>query len=165
MTPFEQLGRSMRRMLTEHPLFQANPLGDWEDLVGEQVAQYSYPKELKDGCLLIVCYDAVWKHHLEMNREALLERINQEMDIPLVRKIRFRIGELPEPDTTINSYARLLDKMKPRRRRPRKRKVRLRTLSEDEKALVSGLADKDLRRLAKRLLRRVPLDDSDGAAG
>jgi hypothetical protein len=153
------LGAVVQNMLGKHPVFQANPIGDWADIAGIQVARYSSPKTLKDGRLTVVCHDSIWKHHLEMMRDQLLARINQAQSAPLVKRIVFKIGELPEADEPLNPNHRMLEKLAPKRLRRSRPKVSKRPLTADEEELVKKLPDKELRTLARRILSRIPIEE------
>ncbi len=156
------LGPLVRGVLEHHPAFSASPLGDWSDLVGEQVARYSLPTSIRDKVLVIVAYDSVWKHHLELNREALIEKINKSRPEPLVEDIRVKVGEVPETQPVLNPNRSLFGKMKAGRHRPRKlEKVPVRKLTPAEKALLKSLPDQELRTIGARLLRHIPPEDPE----
>jgi hypothetical protein len=158
------LGPLLQQILNKHPAFSPNPLGDWALLAGEQVARHCQPKSLNNKVLKIVVQDSNWKHHLHLNQEALLTRINQARPEPLVEKIILVVGEIPEEKPLLNPNAKLLDKMKAKSRRGKKTKAVLRDLSADEKQQLQRIADPELRRLCTRLLRRVT-DEPDLAPG
>jgi hypothetical protein len=154
------VGSALRRALLAHPAFSANPLGDWKELVGEQVARYSQPKSLKKGVLVVVAYDSVWKHHLELNKEVLMEKINSKRSEPVVEKIVIRVGEVPEALPVLNSKSRQAENLEARRYRAgKKKKAPVRPLTPEEKALLKSLPDEDLRRIGARLLKRLPLEE------
>jgi hypothetical protein len=153
------LGPLLHNVLEKHPSFSANPLGDWCDLAGEQLARYSRPVSLKNKVLVIAAYDSVWMHHLEINKEDLLKKINSGRSEPIVEKISIRVGVLPPTPDVINPNHRMLEKMAPKRYRPGKRKkTPLRPLTPEEKDLLKNLPDPDLRAIGERLLRRIPID-------
>ena len=157
-----EVGDAMRRAIQAHPAFSANPLGDWNELVGEQVARYSQPRSLKKGVLTIVAYDSVWKHHLELNKEHLIQKINKKRPEPLVESIVVRVGQVPESVPVLNPNRRQAEKLESKRYRPqKKKKVPTRPLTPEEKALLKSLPDAELRQIGARLLRRVPLDEEN----
>ena len=157
------VGPIIRHFLRRLPAFSASALGEWRDLVGDQVAQYSQPKSLKQKLLTIIAHDSVWKHHLDLNREALIEKINKNRPEPIVEKIVVRVGELPQTPPVLNPRHRELEKLAARRSRsPKKEKIALRELTPEEKELLKKLPDPDLRAIGKRLLRRLPLDEKEG---
>ena len=162
----EPLDALLRRVLHDHPAFSANPLGNWEDLVGVQIARYSQPQSLKNKVLVIVAYDSIWKHHLELNKEGLIHKINDGRPESLVEKIVIRVGELSESMPVLNPNHRLLEKMKAKRPQSKKQKrPPARPLTEEEKTLLKELPDAELRKVGRRLLSRFPAapaqDDQD----
>jgi len=151
----------LREVLDGHPSFAANPIGNWQDLVGEQVARYTQPKSLKKKVLVVSAYDSIWKHHLELNKDILAQAINRGRKEPLVEKIVVRVEEVPESMPVLNPSHRLLERIKPKRR-PQKgsKKKAVRPLSPEEKALLAKISDPDLRTIGSRLLKRLS-DDAD----
>ncbi|NLI83430.1 MAG: DUF721 domain-containing protein [Deltaproteobacteria bacterium] len=155
------LGSLLKGLLRRHPSFSASPLGDWRDLVGEQAARYSQPVSLRKGVLVIVAYDSIWKHHLELHKAVLLERINEKAPESLVEKIVIRVGEVPDTPPVLNPHQRQLEKLSPvRSRRRRQRKAAMRPLTADEKDLIRSLPDASLRAIGTRLLRRTEHPES-----
>lgn len=152
------LSHLVRTILKEHPAFSANPLGDWADLAGEQVARYSQPISLKKKVLVIVAHDSVWKHSLEMEKEALMARINRGRPESLVKKIVIKVGEVPKALPVLNPGSRELEKSSSKRYRPKKLvKTPLRKLTPEDRELIRQLPS-ELRKVAERLLKRIPND-------
>jgi hypothetical protein len=154
------VGHLMGLLIERHPSFSTNPVGDWKELVGDQVARYCQPQSLKQKVLFIAAYDSIWKHHLELHKEALVEKINLGRPEPLVEKIVIRVGELPENDQRLthdhpgsgqSGAGKLREKKK-------KRKVPNRRLTPDEKSFLKSLQDPDLKVIGARLLKRIPLE-------
>jgi hypothetical protein len=158
--PKEALGPLLKRMLEKHPAFSPNPLGDWNEVVGELIARHCQPKSLKNSTLRIVVADSHWKHHLHMHQEALLARINAGRSTPLAEKLIFVVGEIPASIPTLNPNYKLIEKLKAKTQRGRKKKTSLRELTTAEKALLQTIVDPELRRACTRLLRRVNEDTS-----
>jgi hypothetical protein len=155
---FLPVGALLRGALESHPAFSANPLGDWSQLAGDMVGRHSQPISLKKKVLKVVAYDSVWMHHLELNKEPLIEKINRGRPEPLVEKIVIQVGEVPEALAALNPNQRLLEKIDTNRSRPKRRKKpTLRKLTSEEKALIKSLPDPDLRAVSERLLRLLPL--------
>jgi len=155
------IGPVVRGWLERHPAFSASPLGDWGELVGEQVARYSRPKSLKNKVLVVVAFDSIWKHHLELNRHAVMEKINENRREPLVEEMIVRVGGVPESDPVLNPAYVQLAKLKTTRNRGRKyEKTPVRPLAPEEKALLKKLPDPDLRTIGARLLKRIPVENT-----
>ena len=155
-----EVGNAMRKALLAHPAFSANPLGDWNELVGEQVARYSQPKSLRKGVLTVVAYDSVWKHHLELNKAHLMEKINGKRPEPVVEDIVIRVGHVPESLPVLNPKSRQAEKVEAKRyRTKKKKKAPTRPLTPEEKDLLKSLPDAELRKIGARLLKRLPLEE------
>jgi hypothetical protein len=154
------VGSLFKAILRKHPSFMANPIGDWSEIVGVQVARYSHPVSLKKKALLIIAYDSVWKHHLELNKEAILEKINQKSREALVEKISIRVGQLPASGPILNPNYKLLEK-KGAKHSPvrRQRKTPARQLTPEEMEVLKGITDPELKAISTRLLKRMPLDN------
>jgi hypothetical protein len=157
------VGDLIQRFVKSHPAFSANPLGDWQDFVGEQTARHSQPQSLKKKVLTVTAYDSIWKHHLDLNREAIINNINRGHSEPLVEKMVVRVGEIPKEAPVLNPDHKLLDKLGSKRRRaPRKKRPPLHPLTDEEKALLKKLPDPELRKMGKRLLQLLPEDKEVG---
>ena len=157
--PVTSLGSLVRGVLEMHPAFSPNPLGDWVEIAGEQVANHSQPKTLKDRVLVIVAYDSVWRHHLELQKEELMRRINGNRPEPIVERITVKVGEIQTVPPVLNPSNKKLQKVKPRRLASgKKQKTALRPLTAEERSLLASLRDPELKKIGKRLLQRIPLD-------
>jgi len=157
-----RVAAAVKLFLASHPAFTPNPLGDWTELVGPQVARYARPHSLKKKVLVIHAYDAIWKHHLDLNKDALLEKINQGRPEPLVERIRVLVGEVPASEPVLNPNYKLLNELKAKNVRARKRKKPpVRRLTDEEKELLARLPDPDLRAIGRKLLQRLPLEEDE----
>lgn len=147
--------------MKDHPAFAANPLGEWQDVVGAEAARASRPVSLRKGVLIIVTDAPVWKHHLELHKELLMDFINARHTEPIVTKIVIRIGELPETEPVLNPEHQKLEKVRPRKLKPqRPKKGKPRPLTPSEKAFLKSIPDPDLRAIATRLLKHTVPDES-----
>jgi hypothetical protein len=156
------VGRLVSLLIDRHPSFSATPVGDWKELVGEQVARYCQPQSLNKKVLIVTAYDSVWKHHLELHKEALVEKINRGRPEPLVEKIVVRVGELLEDAPRLPpDYPGKTQSGSGKIRENRKRKTPTRQLNPEEKTFLKNLQDPDLRALGTRLLKRIPLDSNE----
>ncbi|MCU0586682.1 MAG: DUF721 domain-containing protein [Syntrophobacteraceae bacterium] len=155
------LGSVVQTVMKAHPAFQANPLGNWAEIVGPDAAQASQPVSLRKGTLVIVTDAPVWHHHLEMHKIALMDAINVRHTEPLVHKIVIRIGSLPESPPALNPEHRKLHRIQTGRSKPPKpKKAKARALTPEEKAFLKSIPDPDLRAIGTRLLKHTPPDES-----
>jgi hypothetical protein len=156
----DMVGPLVKRLVARHPSFSTNPLGDWKELVGDEAARYCQPQSLKQKVLVVAAYDAVWKHHLELLKGPLLEKINRGCAEPLVEKMVVRVGELSETAPQLNPDYPGLDKTSGKTRQKKKKKTPSRPLTPDERALLKSFQDPELREIGARLLKRIPLESS-----
>jgi len=157
-----KVGSLLKNFLEQHPAFAANPIGDWKELVGEQVARCTSPRSLKNKVLVIVAHDSVWKHHLEQYKEILTEKINGSRPDPIVEQIVIKVAELPESAPILNPAHKNLEKIKSRRHAARRKlKAPARKLTPEEQALIKSLPDPDLREIGAKLLKRIPVEENE----
>ena len=76
------VGHVVGLFIKQHPAFTPNPLGDWQELVGESIARYCQPQSLKKKVLTVIAHDSVWKYHLELLKDSLLAKINRGVQNP-----------------------------------------------------------------------------------
>ncbi len=157
-----KVGSLLKKFLEQHPAFTASPIGDWKELVGEQVARSTSPRSLKNKVLVIVAHDSVWKHHLEQYKEILTERINGKRPEPIVENIVIKVAELPESAPVLNPAYKNLEKIRARRYASRRKlKAPARKLTPEEQSLIKSLPDPDLREIGAKLLKRIPADQAE----
>jgi len=155
------LAAVVQQVMRDHPAFAANPLGDWQDVVGADAARACQPVSLRKGVLVIVTDSPVWRHHLELHKAVLMDFINAPHSEPIVTKIVTRIGELPETAPVLNPEHQKLEKVRPRKTGPRKpKKAKPRPLTSQEKAFLKSIPDPELRAIGTRLLRHTVPDES-----
>ena len=157
-----KVGPLLKKFLEQHPAFDANPIGDWKDLVGEQVARCTSPRSLKNKVLVIVARDSVWKHHLEQHKEILTEKINAGRPERIVEQIVIKVAEMPESAPVLNPAHKNLEKIKARRYAARRKlKAPARKLTPEEQSLIKSLPDPDLREIGAKLLKRIPAGEAE----
>lgn len=160
--PAMQVGPLLKDLLGRRPEFSANPIGDWRELVGEQVARHTRPKSLKKKVLVVAAHDSVWKHHLEQYKDLLIDKINGKRKEKLVEEISIRVAEIPDDSPVLNPAHKNLDKLRAKKTGSRKKtRTPSRTLTPEEQKLLKTISDPDLRELGTRLLKRIPLTKED----
>lgn len=160
-TEAAQVGSVVGQFLKRHPSFSTNPVGDWQELVGESMARYCQPQSLKKKVLTVTAHDSVWKYHLELLKGPLLEKINKGRNEPLVEKMVVRVGELRDVAPPLNPALQNLETKPGKAYRVKRKKTPTRSLSSDEKAMLKTLKDPELRAAGKRLLKRVPVESGE----
>ena len=101
------------RELREHRI-----LARWREIVGDQLADRTFPDGLERGVLWVRVKNSSWLHQLSFVKDDLLAKLAQELgDPPLVRELRFHIG----PREKIGADDSLAPTVRIRRAPPRKR--------------------------------------------
>jgi len=74
----------------------------WPRVVGPAVARIAHPAQLRSGTLFVDVVDHVWMQELKLQERELIERLNDALGEPLVRRLFLRLGRitampLPQP--------------------------------------------------------------------
>jgi predicted nucleic acid-binding Zn ribbon protein len=62
---------------------------NWKDLVGDQVAQSSFPEDLTKGVLTVRCKSTAWATQLRLMGSEILVRISERLPDLEVKELRF----------------------------------------------------------------------------
>ncbi len=144
----QRIGDLIARLLTERrqaPRGPQAPLFDeWGLVVGEMLAQKSWPVAVRKGVLVVQVADSVWMHELQIQKAQVLEKIRSLVGEDEIVDVRWTIrGDAPP--------------------RPRKKKTAVpaeppKPLNEEESAWVQAVSvqveDPDLQRVVKRVLAK-----------
>ena len=65
--------------------------GDWDDIVGPQLAGHAQPRSLRDGVLVVAVTDPAWATQLRFLEPELVARIAQSTGTDEVRSIQVRV--------------------------------------------------------------------------
>jgi len=60
----------------------------WPEAAGEAFAAQSAPVAERDGVITIACSSAVWAQELELLSERVIERVNERLASPRVKRLR-----------------------------------------------------------------------------
>jgi predicted nucleic acid-binding Zn ribbon protein len=60
----------------------------WEDAAGPAFAAQSEPVSERDGVITVACTSAVWAQELDLLSEQVVERLNERLARPAVRRLR-----------------------------------------------------------------------------
>ncbi len=61
----------------------------WSDCVGQTIAQYSTPVELRKNKLMVRVENAAWRFELSMKKEEIISRLNNNFRKKLIKEIIF----------------------------------------------------------------------------
>jgi predicted nucleic acid-binding Zn ribbon protein len=71
----------------------------WPQAAGPAVAPHGDPWAERDGEVLIACPEAVWAQELDLMSEVVVERLNQALGRPAVRRLRVQARKAPVRDS------------------------------------------------------------------
>lgn len=78
----------------------------WPEVVGESLAQKSWPDRYERGTVYVAVTGSAWAQELRMQRELILERLGSMLrDRGLFAEVRFGVRELPDRDAVGPSAA------------------------------------------------------------
>jgi predicted nucleic acid-binding Zn ribbon protein len=64
-------------------------LNVWSECVGDSIARYSTPVELRKNKLLVSVENAVWRYELSLQKSEIIERLNERFNKKLIKEIVF----------------------------------------------------------------------------
>lgn len=74
----------------QEPLHDAAVFGQWESIVGPEVASHARPESLTGGVLTVVAESTAWATQLRLLARSLLARIAAEVGPQVVRQVRVK---------------------------------------------------------------------------
>ena len=84
------------KLLTPFRFFQAKR--DWSQIIGKQIAKYSYIKDVDKNCVIIGVLNPVWMNQLFMYSQEIQKKLNDYIGEDFVQSVRFvRSGKKPAP--------------------------------------------------------------------
>ncbi len=69
----------------------------WKEIVGD-LSKRSFPKDVKNGVLTVLCESSTLIHHMNLNRGIYIEKINRIVKEDYVKEIRFLTGSLKDTE-------------------------------------------------------------------
>lgn len=154
---FARIEDLIEKVISDTPTLAANPIGNWEDIVGKTLSKYSKPVKYSNGKLTIHVIDSVWKHHLTLHKEELIAKINNVKGQKIVKDIVFKVGEIEdEEEEEINLAWKKHKSKKGKTSRKGRKKAKKYELSTDSKKFISSLKDPEFKAFARRFLRLFP---------
>ena len=69
----------------------------WPKIVGPGVAKIASPAQFRNGTLFIDVADSVWMQELKFQEGELIDRLNDALREPLVRRLFFQLARTPLP--------------------------------------------------------------------
>lgn len=92
---FRELITEMFRERQKHPHLTVNLLRQhWRDILGQELAQKTYPARIAGNTLWINALDASWAYQLQFMKRELLESVQVFMGTQDLTELRFKQGGL-----------------------------------------------------------------------
>jgi len=66
----------------------------WDRAVGKPIAMNAKPDSFKDGILIVNVSSSAWIHQLKFLEKEMILNINKQLDLVLVKQLRFKIGKI-----------------------------------------------------------------------
>ncbi len=111
-------------------------LSRWEEIVGEALAQATYPRGFSRGTLILEVEDSLWMQRLRFEEKRLLERLNQAAGESLFKGLRLVLSRDRRPHPS-----------RPKSRRLEPSPALLKRVEEE----VAVIEDPELREAFRRL--------------
>jgi len=64
-------------------------LNIWSECVGEAIAKYSSPQEIRKNKLFVKVENAAWRYELSLNKTGIIEKLNTKLKKKLIKDIIF----------------------------------------------------------------------------
>ena len=98
----ERIGKEVERALSRsgggRVLALAEITAAWPKAVGEEVARQAWPLRIgRDGTLHVATTSATWAFELDRLSPEITERLEAVIGDSAPKKLRFRVGPVPEP--------------------------------------------------------------------
>ena len=74
----------------------------WDSVVGQHIARQAQPQQIRNMVLWTVVSSSTWMQQLGFMKKTIVDRLNERIGEEVVKDIRFRMGEVPSPDTKNN---------------------------------------------------------------
>jgi predicted nucleic acid-binding Zn ribbon protein len=79
----------------DSPLAQAELLGSWASIVGEETAAHAAPISVEDGVLTVKCDSTAWAQQLRIMRQTILDKVAERFPAAGIESARFLAPDAP----------------------------------------------------------------------
>ena len=73
----------------ENKLSEGELFANWREIVGDKVAENSFPEDLSKGVLTVRCKSTAWATQLRIMGDDILTKINNQLPALEVKEVRF----------------------------------------------------------------------------
>jgi hypothetical protein len=88
------LERALKRMSLDGKLKEQEIWNVWNSVAGEHVAGHAQPDFMRNGILFVRVSTSPWMQQLSYMSQGIVEALNQRLGAPIVREIRFKLGDI-----------------------------------------------------------------------
>ncbi len=85
----EEMDSFMNHIGLDTKLHELKILDVWKECVGESIAEYSSPVELRKNKLFVSVESAAWRYELSLKKNEIMEKLNGHFNKKLIREIIF----------------------------------------------------------------------------
>ena len=65
----------------------------WPKIAGKKIAQHARPISLRKGLLRVLVDDSAWFYQINLQKQALIDKLQQRLGKAAIQNIQFRIGK------------------------------------------------------------------------
>ncbi len=120
-------------------------LANWPSVIGNLKTKVTLEK-IQDNCLVLSVADACWLQELYLLSPVLLRAINQKLDQPRIKRLRFKQSGIKKTPVAKSDFGN-----EKKRKRQELKNI---TISPKEKIALKKIKDKHLAAAMKRFLTR-----------
>jgi predicted nucleic acid-binding Zn ribbon protein len=66
----------------------------WDNAVGKPIAMNAKPDSFREGILIVNVSSSAWVYQLKFLEKEMIHRINRQLDTPMIKKLKFKIGKI-----------------------------------------------------------------------
>ncbi|WP_408955296.1 DciA family protein [Natroniella sp. ANB-PHB2] len=90
----EVLEQTLNQLGIENKIKEKQVLGFWKKINKKEINLHTEAKYINNGVLFVTVDDPTWAHQLLFMKKKLIQKINDKLDINLVKDIRFKVGSV-----------------------------------------------------------------------
>jgi hypothetical protein len=93
------LDRTLRDLGLDKRWKAEQVFASWTQIVGHAVAAVASPGRFRNGTLFVEVADHLWMQELKFQEQELIERLNEALGAPLVRRLFIQLARTPTAPT------------------------------------------------------------------
>ena len=91
------LEQTLKSLEIDGPIKTHSIFFNWKEIVGEAIALQSQPHLIRNRILFLDVSHPTWMQQLQFLKTTLLEKVNAYLGEPAIQDIRFRVGQISQP--------------------------------------------------------------------